>query len=83
MWSLESRSAVRVLVATVFGTRSLSFEASYFNIRYRDRVVQPIAGSIAAAFTDPAYALLIDRSPEAGLLGQLIEAVTAPGLGHQ
>lgn len=52
---------------------ALSFEASYFNIRYRDRVVQPIAGSIAAAFTDPAYALLIDRSPEAGLLGQLID----------
>lgn len=50
----------------------LSLEASYFHIRYRDRVVQPIAGSIAAAFTDPAYASLIDRNPSGISLDRLV-----------
>lgn len=51
---------------------NLAIEATWFNIRYRDRVVQPIAGSIAAAFRDPGYATLIDFSPAAGDLADLI-----------
>ena len=69
----RARSWTAGFVIALSAHPSLSLEASYFNIRYRDRVVQPIAGSIAAAFTDPAYASLIDRSPDAGSLGQLID----------
>lgn len=69
----RARSWTASFVITPRASSGLSLEASYFNIRYRDRVVQPIAGSIAAAFTDPAYASLIDRSPDAGSLGQLID----------
>src|SRR5690606_21533736 len=46
--------------------------ATYFDISYRDRVVQPIAGSIAAAFSDPGYATLINRSPGEALLAELV-----------
>jgi len=45
--------------------------ATYFDIGYRDRVVQPIPGSIAAAFIDPGYATLINRSPSEALLAEL------------
>lgn len=48
--------------------------ATYFDISYRDRVVQPIAGSIAAAFSDPGYATLINRSPSEALLEELVAA---------
>lgn len=50
----------------------LVLSATYFDIDYRDRVVEPIAGSIAAAFRDPGYATLINRSPSASLLAGLI-----------
>ena len=50
----------------------LTISATWFDIRYRDRVLQPIAGSIAAAFTDPGYATLIDRTPDANALAALI-----------
>lgn len=46
--------------------------ASYFNVHYRDRVTQPIPGSIASAFRDPGYATLLDRDPSAALLTDLI-----------
>lgn len=69
----RARSWTAGIVITPAAVPNLAFEASYFDIRYRDRVVQPIAGSIAAAFTDPAYASLIDRDPDAGSLSQLIE----------
>lgn len=46
--------------------------ATYFDISYRDRVVQPIAGSIAAAFSDPGYATLINRWPGEALLEELV-----------
>src|SRR5690554_4765500 len=46
--------------------------ATYFDISYRDRVVRPIAGSIAAAFSDPGYATLINRSPGEALLAELV-----------
>ena len=53
-------------------TPALRIWASYFNVRYRDRVTQPVAGSIASAFSDPGYATLIDRAPSAALLTDLI-----------
>ena len=52
--------------------RELTVSATWFDIRYQDRVVQPIAGSIAAAFQDPGYATLLDFSPEADALAELI-----------
>lgn len=58
---------------------NLTLEATWFDIRYSDRVLQPIAGSIAAAFIDPGYATLINRAPTASLLASLI-AGADPGL---
>ncbi|MEJ6010776.1 TonB-dependent receptor domain-containing protein [Novosphingobium aquae] len=54
------------------GSPALTLGATWFDIRYKDRVVQPIAGSIAAAFRDPGYATLIDFSPSASDLAGLI-----------
>jgi outer membrane receptor protein involved in Fe transport len=62
-------AGVEVMPAGVPGLR---LGATWFDIRYRDRVVQPIAGSIAAAFTDPGFATLIDRSPAASVLAGLV-----------
>lgn len=50
----------------------LTFSATWFDVRYTERVVQPIAGSIAAAFRNPGYATLIGFSPDAGDLAALI-----------
>lgn len=50
----------------------LTISATWFDIKYRDRVVQPIAGSIAAAFQDPGFATLINFSPSAAQLDELI-----------
>jgi outer membrane receptor protein involved in Fe transport len=50
----------------------VSLQATWFDIRYKDRVLQPIPGSIAAAFRDPGFATLIDRSPVAADLADLI-----------
>ncbi len=50
----------------------LLVSATYFDIDYQNRVVEPIAGSIAAAFRDPGYATLINRSPTSSLLAALI-----------
>lgn len=54
------------------GVPGLSVSATWYDIRYSDRVVQPIPGSIAAAFRDPGYASLINRDPDAQLLSDLI-----------
>jgi outer membrane receptor protein involved in Fe transport len=54
-------------------TPALRLWAGYFNVRYRDRVAQPVPGSIASAFSDPGYATLIDRDPSPDLLTDLIE----------
>ena len=51
---------------------SLRLRATYFNIRYQDRVTQPIAGSIASAFANPGYASLLNYDPSAELLNGLI-----------
>ncbi|ABF54306.1 TonB-dependent receptor [Sphingopyxis alaskensis] len=45
--------------------------ASYFNVRYRDRVARPIAGSIASAFSQPGYASLLNYAPSTELLDRL------------
>lgn len=50
----------------------LVLSATYFDIDYRDRVVEPIVGSIAAAFNNPGFATLINRSPTAALLADLV-----------
>ena len=50
----------------------LTFSATWYDIRYQDRVVRPIAGSIAAAFRDPGFANLIDFSPDPTTLSELI-----------
>jgi len=50
----------------------LTLSASWYDIRYTDRVSEPIAGSILAAFTDPAYASLIDFAPDPAGLAALI-----------
>lgn len=50
----------------------LTFSATWFDVRYKDRVMQPIAGSIAAAFRDPGFATLIDRAPSAQAMSDLI-----------
>lgn len=59
--------------ATFEPTPALRLWASYFDIRYRDRVTRPVAGSIGSAFSDPGYATLIDRDPSAAELTDLIE----------
>ncbi|WP_342249216.1 TonB-dependent receptor [Sphingomonas sp. OTU376] len=50
----------------------LKIDISWFDIRYRDRVVQPLPGSIALAFSNPAYAGLVTTSPAASLQSGLI-----------
>jgi outer membrane receptor protein involved in Fe transport len=59
---------------------ALKLEANYFNIRYRNRVVNPIT-SVFGLFTNPIYSSLITLSPSSTLLDQLIApAVGAYGL---
>ncbi|MDP3906747.1 TonB-dependent siderophore receptor [Novosphingobium sp.] len=50
----------------------LAFSATWFDVRYRDRVLRPVAGSIGAAFRDPGFASLIDANPDAQTLSDLI-----------
>lgn len=51
---------------------SLHLGARYFNIRYIDRVTQPIAGSIASAFSDPGFSTLVNLYPSESQLTKLI-----------
>lgn len=50
----------------------LTLSATYYDIRYKDRVIEPIVGSVAAAFRNPGYATLIDRMPTQALIADLI-----------
>lgn len=50
----------------------LTMSATWYDIRYKDRVVEPISGSIAAAFRNPGFADLIDFSPDPARLDGLI-----------
>lgn len=54
------------------GAHGLQIEATWFDVNYRNRVAEPIPGSIAAAFRDPAYATLIGYSPDAATLAALV-----------
>lgn len=51
---------------------ALHMSASFFDIRYRNRVVQPISGGIGAALGDPGYASLIGFDPAPDTLAQVI-----------
>ena len=51
----------------------LLVSATWYDIRYRDRVVRPIAGSVVAGFRDPGYASLIDFSPDPAIFSGLID----------
>ena len=50
----------------------LTLSASWYDIRYTDRVSAPVSGSILSAFSDPAYASLIDLMPDPVSLAALI-----------
>ncbi len=55
----------------------LSLEASYFDIRYTQRVIEPIASS-TGALTNPAYAPFVTLSPTRA---QIDAAIAASALG--
>ncbi len=50
----------------------VTLSTTWYDIRFRDRVVRPLAGSIALAFRDPGYASLVDFSPDPASLADLI-----------
>lgn len=50
----------------------LTVTATWYDIRYRDRVVRPIAGSFVVGFRNPGFRSLIDFSPDAAILDGLI-----------
>lgn len=58
------------------GTPDLLLSATWYDIDYDDRVTSPITGSLAAAFANPGFAGVIDRSPDPAELTGLVS--TAP-----
>ncbi|MGV3482364.1 MAG: TonB-dependent receptor domain-containing protein [Sphingobium sp.] len=58
----------------------LRMELSYFNVDYRDRVVQPITFT-ERAFVDPAYRQFLTLGPSAAAQGDLI-AASATGITY-
>lgn len=50
----------------------LTLSATWFDVRYRDRVLRPISGSPATAFRNSGYDKLIDYGPGAQALDALI-----------
>ncbi len=50
----------------------LIVSATWYDIRYSDRVVRPIAGSFVAGFRNPGFRSLIEFSPDAASLDGLI-----------
>jgi len=59
----------------------LEFEATWFDIHYRDRVVSPFA-DVLAAFSDPVYAKYVTLSPSAAVVNAAI-ATSPQGLSNQ
>src|SRR3546814_16360352 len=51
---------------------ALRLEANYFNVRYRNRVADPIA-SVLGVLSNPAYASLVTFNPSETLLDRLID----------
>src|SRR3546814_13529853 len=60
---------------------ALRLEANYFNVRYRNRVADPIA-SVLGVLSNTAYASLVTFNPSETLLDRLI-APAASALGLQ
>jgi outer membrane receptor protein involved in Fe transport len=58
---------------------SLRFEANYYNVRYRNRVADPIA-SVLGVLSNPAYASLVTFDPSETMLDRLIAPASALGL---
>ncbi len=52
----------------------LTLSATWYDIRYTDRVVSPISGGLAAALRNPGYANQIEYRPTASRLAELIAA---------
>lgn len=50
----------------------LSMSATWFDVSFDNRVVVPIAGSIASALSNPGFASLIDFDPDPASLAELI-----------
>lgn len=50
----------------------LSLSATWFDVSFDNRVVVPIAGSIAAALANPGFASLIDYDPDPATLAGLV-----------
>ena len=61
--------------------RGLTFSASYFDIRYRDRVTTPIP-STATALSDPRYAGLVTLNPTSAQLAAVV-ATLPTGIANQ
>lgn len=50
----------------------LTLSATWYDIRFSDRVARPIPGSVVAAFNNPGFASIIDLSPDPALFDDLI-----------
>jgi outer membrane receptor protein involved in Fe transport len=59
----------------------LDLEATWFDIRYRDRVVSPVT-SLLAAFTNPIYAAYVTTAPSASAVTAVV-ADLPQGLSNQ
>lgn len=71
---LEPERAETWTGSVLFHPQSLSgleLQIGYFDIDYRDRVVQPV-GNRAATFRDPVYAEFLDYDPSPELQAQII-----------
>lgn len=50
----------------------LTLSATWYDIRFSDRVARPIPGSVVAAFNNPGYASIIDFNPDPAVFDDLI-----------
>lgn len=50
----------------------ITISGTWYDIRFTDRVVAPISGSVFAAYGDPAYASLVNFTPSLGAINGLI-----------
>lgn len=52
----------------------LSVDLSYLDIRYKNRIMRPIAVSIESAFSDPAYREFVTIAPPTPLINEVISS---------